>query len=74
MDGIYESKIFKNYFSDSREHFIGGNLSASYAPNEETYPEKYHGFVKELNELFDEYSVNDNILYPQVTKSYIGIM
>ena len=73
-DGIYEFKTFKNDFDESREHFIGGNLSASYAPREDSEPEKYHGFVKELSELFDEYSVNDILHFPQITRSYVGIM
>jgi len=74
IDGIYETKTFGNDFYENREHFIGGNLSASYAPNEEVYPEKYRGFIKELNDLFDEYSVSDMLHFPQITRSYAGIM
>ena len=74
VDGIYEYKTFKNDFLESREQFIGGNLSASYAPNEEEYPEKYHCFITELNELFDKFCVNDILHFPQITKSYVGVM
>jgi len=73
-NGIYENKIFDNDFHESRDNFIGGNLSASYAPREDYEPEKYHGFVKELNELFDEYSVDSVLHFPQITKSYTGIV
>ena len=73
-DGMYECTIFRNDFYENREYFIGGNLSTSYAPSEETEPEKYHGFVKELNKLFDEYSVNGILHFPQITRCYVGSM
>jgi ubiquinone/menaquinone biosynthesis C-methylase UbiE len=73
-DGIYEHKVFRNDFYESREHFIGGNLSASYAPREDCEPEQYHGFVKELNDLFDEYNVDGILHFPQITRSYAGIV
>jgi len=74
LDGIYEQKMFNNDIYENREQFIGGILSAGFAPKEEEHREKYHGYVKELNELFDEYSVDDMLLFPFVTKSYAGIM
>ena len=74
IDGIYEYRTFRNDLYESRERFIGGNLSASYAPNEKSDPEKYNGFVKELNDLFDEYSVNNMLHFPQFTRSYAGAM
>ncbi|MCL1794663.1 MAG: class I SAM-dependent methyltransferase [Oscillospiraceae bacterium] len=73
-NGIYEYKTFKNDFYESRENFLGGNLSASYAPREDGEPEQYRGFVKELNELFDEYNEHDILHIPQITRSYAGSM
>jgi hypothetical protein len=55
-----------------RDGFIGRNLSASYAPRMETEPEKYHGFVDALGELFDAYSANGILHYPHYTQSYMG--
>ena len=71
-DGICEYKTFMNDMQSDRERFIGGTLSSSYSPREETDFEKYHGFVKEMNELFDEFNVNGILSVPQITKSYIG--
>jgi SAM-dependent methyltransferase len=71
---IYEHKTYTNDFYENREQFIGGNLSAGYAPNEEAHPNEYHGFVKELNILFDEYCINEIICFPFITRSYVGVM
>ena len=73
-NGVYEYKTFRNDFYESRENFLGGNLSASYAPREDSEPEQYHGFVKELNELFNEYSEHGILHIPQITRSYAGSM
>jgi len=74
VDGIYEHKTFKNDLYENREHFIGGNLSAGFAPSKDAHPEKYSGYVKELNILFDEYSNDGIICFPFITRSYVGIM
>jgi len=71
-DSICECKIFRNDLIIDRETYIGMNLSRSYAPNEENYPDKFHGFLNELGKLFDEYSVNGFLSYPHFTKSYVG--
>jgi SAM-dependent methyltransferase len=70
--GNYDEKLFRNDLMLDREGFIGRNLSASYAPREETDPEKYHGLVKELGLLFDKNSVNGILHYPHFTECYIG--
>jgi Methylase involved in ubiquinone/menaquinone biosynthesis len=72
MDAIYEYKTFNNDLRFDKESFIGRNLSTSYAPTEEEHPEKYHGLIAELSELFDEYSVNGILNYPHFTQSHIG--
>ena len=73
-DKIREEKNFRNDLRLDRENFIGRNLSASYAPQEETNPEKYHGLVCELGELFDEYNINGILNYPHFTQSEIGMV
>ena len=72
MDAIYEYKTFNNDLHFDKESFIGRNLSTSYAPTEDQHPEKYHGLIRELSELFDEYSVDGILNYPHYTQSHIG--
>jgi len=74
LDGICECKTFRNNLQFDRESFIGRDLSRSCTPKEEKDPEKYYGLVKELGELFDEYSVNGTLLYPHITVSYVGFV
>ena len=69
-DKVCETKIFKNDLVLGREAYIGMNLSRSYSPKEETEPEKYRGFVRELGELFDECSINGILNFPHFTQSY----
>lgn len=71
-DNICEERIFKNNLSLSREAYVGMNLSRSYSPREDKNPDEYHGLVKELNRIFDDYNVNGIIHFPQFTKCYIG--
>lgn len=71
-DGVFEKLIFKNDLSLDCETYIGMNLSRSYAPKKDKDPEKYQGMVKELHSLFDKYSVNGLIYFPQFTECYIG--
>ena len=71
-DGVCEDKTFRNDLQFDKESFIGRDLSRSYTPKKETDPEKYHGLVRELSELFDEYSVNGILNFPHFTVSYVG--
>ncbi|MCL2518592.1 MAG: class I SAM-dependent methyltransferase [Oscillospiraceae bacterium] len=71
-DKIREEKNFKNDLQYDKEGFIGMNLSSSFAPKEKQHPEKYHGFVCELSELFDEYSINGILNYPHYTQIEFG--
>jgi len=72
LNNTYESKNFENNLQYDRESWIGRNLSASYAPKIEAKPEQYHEFIRELGDLFDEYSVNGIMEFPQFTQSYVG--
>ena len=67
-----EERVFQNDLILDCETYVGMNLSRSYSPREDNNPEKYHGMVKELSALFDEYSADGVIRFPQLTKSYIG--
>ena len=67
-----EEMTFANDLHLERNDYIGMNLSRSYAPAKDRDPEKYSGLVAELNNLFDEYSNDGILIYPHVTKSYIG--
>jgi len=71
-DGSCEKKAFRNDMTLDRETYIGMNLSRSYAPKEDKHPDKYYGFVEEMNALFDEHSVNGKILFGQYAESYVG--
>ncbi|MCL2117538.1 MAG: hypothetical protein FWH27_03820, partial [Planctomycetaceae bacterium] len=72
--GICEINTFRNDMPVDRETYLGMNSSRSYSPGEDENPEKYHGFVKELNALFDEHHVNGILDFPQITKSYVGMV
>lgn len=72
LNSNYEYKIFRNDLQFDRDGFIGRNLSASYAPKEDSDPEKYIGLVRDLGNLFDEYSSNGIMIYPHFTEVYIG--
>jgi SAM-dependent methyltransferase len=72
--GSCEINTFRNDMPVDRETYLGMNLSRSYSPKENENPEKYHAFVKELNALFDEYQVDGLIVFPQITKSYVGLV
>jgi SAM-dependent methyltransferase len=69
-DGLFEYRIFENDRTLTLEEYIGGSLSASYAPLERD--ENYSGFVEGLKDLFDRYSVGGRLLMPAVTQSYAG--
>jgi len=73
-DGICEYKVFRNDLQFNRNNYIGRNLSASYAPREESDPDIYRALTYELAKLFDEYSVDGILNYPHFTESYIGII
>ena len=72
LNNDFEYQTFRNDLIFDKESFIGRNLSTSYAPKEETDPEKYHGLVRELSEFFDEYSSNGVLLFPHFSMSFIG--
>ena len=64
--------IFANDLLLKRGDYIGMNLSRSYSPTEEAEPKKYFALVAALGEIFDEFSTNGVLLYPHITRAYIG--
>ena len=69
-EGICDYRIFENNLTFDVDGFIGRNLSASYAPKEGD--PKYKPFVDALSELFSKYSVNEKLVMPNITRSYVG--
>lgn len=67
----YEKVVFKNDYVLSKDQFIGLNFSASYAPKPDST--LYSIYLKELEELFDKYSINGLITMPNNTILRIGI-
>lgn len=66
----YKVNSYTNPLFYHRADFVGRHLSASYAPKkgEKTFELLVHG----LNNLFDKYSEEGQIMIPNVTKSYCG--
>ena len=56
--------------SYDKSTFIGRNLSSSYAPTEQDA--NYFDYINELSSLFDAHQINGTVLYPYVTRLYIG--
>jgi len=70
FDGEYEEMTFKNDKINNLESFLGGALSASYAPNQQD--ENYPAFIAELEECFNKHAINGKLVMPFVTGSYVG--
>ncbi len=70
FNGKYEIKEFDNSLIFDKEAFIGRNLSSSYAPKENE--ENYGEYINALSDLFDKFSEDGKIIYPFITKAYVG--
>jgi len=70
LNGNYEIKTFPNDLLNDLESFIGGALSASYAPKEQD--NNYSAFVADLTTCFNKHSINNKITIPFTTKSFSG--
>lgn len=68
--GEYESKVFKNPLRYDKQQFIGRLLSSSYALKPDD--ENYEPYVEAIEILFNKYSVNGFLDYPNNTECYIG--
>lgn len=69
-DEKYSYTEFENNLEYNLEMFIGRNISASYAPNEED--KNYKIFIKELTDLFNKYKRDEKVIIKNKVKSYIG--
>ena len=72
IDNEFEDLTFSNNLLLNRNTYIGMNLSRSYSPTEEAEPQKYFALVAALGDIFDEFSDDGVLLYPHITKAYIG--
>jgi SAM-dependent methyltransferase len=69
-DGVCDYKIFPNDSTLTFDEFIGRSLSASYAPLKEDTV--YDEFIEGLKNIFNKYSVDGKLTFPQNTYAYIG--
>lgn len=61
---------FDNSLLYDREAFVLRNLSSSYAPVQgDTHYDRY---VQAIHEVFDKHSKNGTVIYPYITRCYIG--
>ena len=68
--GDYSTKVFENAARLDEDHFVGRNLSSSYAPRKGE--ENYEAYVKTLRELFGKYCDGSYVEYPYLTHCYVG--
>lgn len=69
-NGYCEYRVFDNDRYLTLEEYLGGSLSASYAPLEGD--RNYGDFIGGLEELFNKYSSGGKLLIPNKTYSYTG--
>ncbi|WP_100486239.1 class I SAM-dependent methyltransferase [Sporolactobacillus pectinivorans] len=70
QDGKYQCKTYDHPLYYHLEEFIGRHLSASYAPKEPDL--NYLLYIEALTRLFQKYSIDDLITFPNMTRSYSG--
>ena len=63
-------KVFENATKLDEEHFIGRNLSSSYAPK--SGEENYEAYIKALRELFGKYCDSGYVEYLYLTYCFVG--
>ncbi|WP_286138271.1 class I SAM-dependent methyltransferase [Bacillus sp. AFS055030] len=71
-NGIYETMIYKNDLEMDLEGFLGRNLSSSFSPL--SGEKEFEPYRTALTNLFYKYSLNGKIIYPYITKSYLGFV
>lgn len=69
-NGEYEIKVFKNDQLYNLQHYIGRNLSSSFAPKEGDAT--YELFIEALTAKFHQYAIDGVLVFPLLTKCYIG--
>ncbi|MFD4704668.1 class I SAM-dependent methyltransferase [Gottfriedia sp. NPDC058432] len=71
-NGIYEMMVYRNDLEMDLEGFLGRNLSSSFSPLREE--KEFEPYRTALTNLFYKYGVNGKIIYPYITKSYLGFV
>ncbi|MEH7350054.1 class I SAM-dependent methyltransferase [Gottfriedia acidiceleris] len=69
-NGIYETMVYRNDLEMDLEGFLGRNLSSSFSPLREE--KEFEPYRTALTNLFYKYGLNGKIIYPYITKSYLG--
>lgn len=70
FDGEYEVREFDNSLVYERDTFIARSLSSSYAPKETDI--QYAEYINAIEAVFEKHQVNGNVIYPYITRCYIG--
>jgi ubiquinone/menaquinone biosynthesis C-methylase UbiE len=74
IESFYSKDYKKNTFEENREinfdELIGGFLSSSYSPKEGST--EYNESYKLLDKIFNEYKINDKVIFSYETKIYTG--
>ncbi|WP_187119463.1 methyltransferase domain-containing protein [Bacillus testis] len=68
--GHYSVRSYDSPLVYDRNHFIGRQLSASYAPKKGD--SSYEPFIQAFSALFDQYENEGTITVPNVTSVYLG--
>ncbi len=68
--GEYEITEFENSLVYDEERFISRNLSSSYAPKENEA--NYKDYVNAVREVFEKHNVDGKVVYPYITRCYMG--
>ena len=71
-NGNYETLVYRNDLEMDLEGFLGRNLSSSFSPL--SGEKEFEPYRTALTNLFNKYSLNGKIIYPYITKSYLGFV
>lgn len=71
-NGDYSLKTYDHPLRYTLEAFVGRHLSASYAPK--ANESNYEPYIEALTELFQKYSMNSYVMFPNETRSYVGLV
>ncbi|MES9683018.1 class I SAM-dependent methyltransferase [Gottfriedia acidiceleris] len=71
-NGIYETMVYRNDLEMDLEGFLGRNLSSSFSPL--SGEKEFEPYRTALTNLFNKYGLNGKIVYPYITKSYLGFV
>jgi len=64
--------VYRNDLEMDLEGFLGRNLSSSFSPL--SGEKEFEPYRTALTNLFNKYGLNGKIVYPYITKSYLGFV